>query len=157
MAGLLSSMSCIILLTATGISALMFAAPGAATAAAVVAGVYMLYLAWRIGSAPVGPTRPDGGHVPSFLSGFTINFVNPKAYAAIAALFSGWVLVPGSPLIDALTKAGIALAAMLISDLGWIAAGGLLARVMRNPTAHRGMNLVFALLLLSSVALALLF
>lgn len=157
MGGLLSSMSCIIVLTASGITALLFAVPGVATVAAVLAGAYMVYLAWRIGTAPVGNSSADSKHVPSFMSGFTINFVNPKAYAAIAALFSGWVLVPESPLVDALTKAAIALATMLTSDLAWIAAGGLLARVMRNPTAHRCMNLVFALLLLSSVALALLF
>ena len=41
------------------------------------------------------------GRPPSFLGGFGLSLVNPKGYAAMAALFSGFVLLRERLALDA--------------------------------------------------------
>ncbi len=73
----------------------------------------------------------------------------------MAALSSGFVLA-AAPIADALLKAGILLAVMIVVDLAWLLAGSALARTMRNPAWSRAINIVFAVALLASVAAGLL-
>jgi threonine/homoserine/homoserine lactone efflux protein len=114
----------------------------------------MLWLAWSIATAP--PLSDSGsGVAPSFWGGLFLGVGNPKAYAAMAALSSGFALAAG-PIADALLKAGILLAVMIVVDLAWLLAGSALARTMRNPTWSRAINIVFAAALLASVAVSLL-
>jgi threonine/homoserine/homoserine lactone efflux protein len=76
---------------------------------------------------------------------------NPKAYAAMAALSSGFVLSADGG-TDAAAKAAVLLAVMIAVDVAWLLAGSALARVMRNPGWSRAINILFALALLVSVA-----
>jgi threonine/homoserine/homoserine lactone efflux protein len=145
MAGLLTSMAAIGAITAGGITTLLLSLPGARPIGSVLAGAYLLYLAWRIATAPTLDEKVDLEQAPSFVSGFLLNFVNPKAYAATAALLGGFVLVTGDPMLDA------------IADVAWILAGASLAGAFGDPRANRVVNITFATLLLASVAAALLF
>jgi threonine/homoserine/homoserine lactone efflux protein len=79
---------------------------------------------------------------------------NPKAYAAMAALFSGFMLVQERPRWDGVLKAGILLMIMVVVDLAWLVVGATLTRAFRRPGINRAINLVFAALLVASVALA---
>jgi threonine/homoserine/homoserine lactone efflux protein len=91
------------------------------------------------------------GDAPSFWGGMFLGVGNPKAYAAMAALSSGFVLSTDAN-TDAAAKAAILLAVMMVVDVVWLLAGSALARVMRNPGWSRAINIVFALALLASVA-----
>jgi threonine/homoserine/homoserine lactone efflux protein len=91
---------------------------------------------------------------PSYRHGFLLNFVNPKAYAAAAGLFGGFVLIEYDPLLDALVKGLLMVLMLVLSDVAWIAAGRLLAGAFRDPRANRIINLLFALALLCAVALS---
>jgi threonine/homoserine/homoserine lactone efflux protein len=155
LAGTVVGVVTVMVLVASGLIGLMLTVPSAAQVMTVVAAAYILYLAWRIGSAP-----PLGEHArtrpPSVLMGFALALVNPKAYAAMAALFSGFVLIAGQPELDALVKTLI-LAVMIIPvNLTWLLVGSALTRWFRDPTLNRAINVAFAVLLLASVALALL-
>jgi len=135
---------------AAGLTGLILAQPllGPIVKAASVA--YMVWLAWTITRAP---PLADGksGDAPSFWGGIFLGLGNPKAYAAMAALSSGFVLAADA-LTDAALKAAVLLAVMIVVDLAWLIAGSALARTMRNPTWSRAINIVFALALLASVA-----
>jgi threonine/homoserine/homoserine lactone efflux protein len=157
MAGLLTSMAAIGAITAGGITTLLLSLPGARPIGSVLAGAYLLYLAWRIATAPTLDEKVDLEQAPSFVSGFLLNFVNPKAYAATAALLGGFVLVTGDPMLDAIAKGGLMLAMIAIADVAWILAGASLAGAFGDPRANRVVNITFATLLLASVAAALLF
>jgi threonine/homoserine/homoserine lactone efflux protein len=157
MAGLLTSIVVVGAITAAGFTTLLLSLPGVQPIGSALAGAYLLYLAWRIATAPTLNEKVDLKQAPSFASGFLLNFINPKAYAATAALFSGFVLVAGDPLLDAVTKGGLILAMIAISDVVWIIAGASLASAFRNPRANRAVNITFAALLLASVAAAVLF
>lgn len=151
MAGLISSMMLIAALTAAGITALILSIPGAATVASFAAAAYLLYLAWRIATAPPIGVVAEHHRAPSFIDGFLLNFVNPKAYAAALALFGGFVLVEVDPFVDALLKAALMLLMLTTADLFWIGAGRALARTVNNPRTGRLVNLAFAGALVISV------
>ena len=75
----------------------------------------------------------------------------------MAALFSGFVLVRERLALDAALKAIILLAIMIVVDLAWLSVGAALTRLFREPRTNRAINVTFAVLLVASVAVALLF
>ena len=105
-AGIDAGMVVVMSVTAAGVTGLVLAIPGATPVVAVLAALYFVHLAWRIATAPpLGDTAP--GSEPSFAAGVLLSLVNPKGYAAMAALFSGFVLIRGRPGLDAALKLGV--------------------------------------------------
>lgn len=157
LAGLTAGMVIVMTVTATGAAAVLLALPGAAPAVAVVAGAYFLWLAWRIATAPPLGDGAGEGREPSFPAGVLLSLVNPKAWAAMAALFTGFVLVRHGPVLDAAVKIALLVAVIVAVNIAWLNGGALLTRLFRDPTASRIVNVTFAVLLVVSVAFALLF
>jgi threonine/homoserine/homoserine lactone efflux protein len=150
MAGIIAGVLIVFALAAAGLTGLILAQPVLGPVVKVLAALYMLYLAWSIATAP--PLGQGGGaRAPTFFGGIFLGVGNPKAYAAMAALASGFVLSPDRA-TDTAAKAIILLAVMVVVDLAWLAAGSGLARVMRRPAWSRAINLAFALALIVSVA-----
>ena len=155
MAGIDAGMVVVMSVTAAGVTGLVLAIPGVTPVVAVLAALYFVHLAWRIATAPpLGDTAP--GSEPSFAAGVLLSLVNPKAYAAMAALFSGFVLVPNRFALDATAKAIVLAAIITAVNLAWLIAGAALTRFFRDPRTSRAINVTFAVLLIMSVALALL-
>ena len=96
MAGIDAGMVVVMSVTAAGVTGLVLAIPGATPVVAVLAALYFVHLAWRIATAPPLEDVARGGG-PSFAAGILLSLVNPKGYAAMAALFSGFVLIRGEP------------------------------------------------------------
>jgi len=120
----------------------------------VAAALYFVWLAWRIATAPPLSADGDKRQSPSFLGGFGLSLVNPKGYAAMAALFSGFVLLRGQLALDAGVKIAILTAVIVFVNVLWLLSGALLTRFFRDPRSNRIINIVFAVLLLASVAIA---
>jgi threonine/homoserine/homoserine lactone efflux protein len=154
MAGIVAGVVVVMVVTATGVTGLILALPGAAPIVALVAAVYVVYLAYRIATAPPLTQDADRGRPPSLAGGFFLALANPKAYAAMAALFSGFVLVRDRPEWDAVLKALVLIVIMLVVDLAWLLVGAALTRAFRRPGVNRAINLAFAALLVASVAFA---
>jgi len=96
MAGIVCGMIVVMAIIASGLAGLLLALPGASPAVTAAAAAYIAYLAWRIATAP--PLHGQGrAHPPSIAGGLALALLNPKAYAAMAALFSGFVLIQGCP------------------------------------------------------------
>jgi len=121
----------------------------------VLAALYFVYLAWRIATAP--PLSDDAARLqePSFLAGVLLSLVNPKGYAAMAAMFSGFVLLRERAALDAVLKIAVLLAIIVAVNAAWLFAGAALTRFFRDPRTNRIVNVTFAVLLLASVALVL--
>ena len=98
-----------------------------------------------------GAKGPDTA--PRWYAGLFLSLANPKAYAAMAALYSGYTLLPDSPVADAFWKGGLAILTVCAVNFTWLSIGAGLARTLQNPRASRAVNITFALLLLISVAL----
>jgi threonine/homoserine/homoserine lactone efflux protein len=74
----------------------------------------------------------------------------------MAALFSGFPLLHDRPALDALLKIGVLTVVIVAVNVAWLTLGSLLTRWFRAPRANRIINIVFAVLLLASLAAALL-
>lgn len=135
---------------AAGLTSLILAQPLLGPLVKAASALYMLWLAWSIATAPP-LAEGASGNAPSFWGGMFLGVGNPKAYAAMAALSSGFLLA-AEPIADAFLKATILLVVMIAVDLAWLLAGSALARTMRNPGWSRAINIVFAVALLASVA-----
>ena len=155
-AGAIFGMLVIMAVTASGLAALVLAVPGLRHAVVAAALAYMLWLAWKIAAAPPRLSAAPPARPPSFAGGCLLQLSNPKAYAAMAALFSGFVLQANSPILDAAWKILLLLTIIAAVTTAWLHLGALLARIATRPSIQRAINVTFAILLLASVLVALL-
>lgn len=149
--GLVAGIVLVMLITATGVTGVVLAVPGATPVVIALAGIYFAYLAFRIATAPPLTDDTARRRRPTFAAGVFLSLVNPKGYAAMAALFSGFVLLPGRVGIDAALKVLVITVIVVIVNFAWLLAGAALTRAFREPRANRVINVVFALLLVVSV------
>ena len=157
MAGIVIGMVVVMGIAATGVMGVLLAIPDATPVVIAAAAGYFAYLAFRIATAPPLAEGAGSGRRPSFAGGLFLSLVNPKGYAAMAALFSGFVLVREWLELDAALKAIVLLAIMLAVNMAWLLLGAALTRLFREPRTNRAINVAFAILLVASVAGALLF
>lgn len=153
-AGITLGMLAVMALTAAGVVAFILALPGLAPVVTVLVALYFLHLAYRIATAPPLAAANSDAAAPSFAAGVALSLVNPKGYAAMAALFSGFALLPHQPAADAGLKIGLLLLVIAAVNIVWLLAGSALTGLFRDPRSNRIVNLVFAALLLLSLALA---
>jgi threonine/homoserine/homoserine lactone efflux protein len=145
----------VVVLIATGVTGLLLAVPALGTVIVFAAAAYILYLAWRIATAP--PLAADAGatRAPSLAGGFALAIANPKAYAAIGAVYTGSSVVPGDLAADTAIKIAALALVVVIVNSAWLVFGSLISGLLRDPAASRVANVIFAVLLVASVALAL--
>lgn len=154
LAGIVVGMVLVMAAVAAGLVGLLVAVPGATPVVAVLAAGYFLYLAWRIAMAPPLTEDSGGRRAPTFIAGLALSLVNPKGYAAMAALYSGFVLVPDRLGADIAAKMVLLTLIIVAVNVGWLLAGAGLTRFFRDPRSNRLINVAFAVLLVASVALA---
>jgi threonine/homoserine/homoserine lactone efflux protein len=156
LAGIVAGMVLVIGIVASGVTGLLLAVPGATPLLAGLGAAYIGYLALRIATAPPLAAPGAGGRRPSFGGGVLLSLVNPKGYAALASLFSGFALARDRIALDITLKLALLVAIMVIVNVAWLALGAALTGAFRDPVLSRRINVAFALLLVASVALALL-
>jgi threonine/homoserine/homoserine lactone efflux protein len=149
MTGIIVGVLVVFAVAAAGLTGLILAQPVLGPVVKALSVLYMLWLAWSIATAPPAGEGASAA-APTFWGGIFLGVGNPKAYAAMAALSSGFALFPDNA-TDAAIKALILLAVMIAVDLAWLLAGAALARAMRKPAWSRAINVTFALALLASV------
>lgn len=152
--GIVIGMVCVMAITASGLVGVLLAVPGVTPVVTVIAVAYFAWLAFRIATAPPLTETAGQGKPPSFMGGLGLSLINPKGYAAMAALFSSFVLLRDRLALDVGLK--IALLTVLIAavNIAWLLSGALLTRLFRDPRTNRIVNVLFAVLLIASVALA---
>jgi threonine/homoserine/homoserine lactone efflux protein len=141
----------VMVLVAAGITGLVASIPGAQPVLTALAGAYFLYLAWRIATAPPLASLHAADARPPLLAVYAMAVANPKAFGAMAALFSGFPLL-ADPVAGAVLKTALLASFALTINTVWMLGGTALAGVMRDPVRSRALNLGFAALLVASVA-----
>jgi threonine/homoserine/homoserine lactone efflux protein len=157
LAGIVVGMVAVMAVVASGLVSLLLAVPGATPMVTVLAAAYFLYLAWRIARAPPLAVDTAQRRTPTFAGGLMLSLINPKGYAAMAALFSGFVLVQERLALDVAIKMAVLVLIITAVNVAWLLAGAGLTRFFREPRTNRAINVAFAVLLVASVALALAF
>lgn len=154
LAGILLGLGVAVIIGAAGMGALFEAFPATRFGFQVIGGAYIVYIAWKIGSAPVDDETNGGVRIPSFRDGFILNLFNAKAYAAFLALFSGFLLPGDSWLLAYAITAGTIFVVAIVVDTIWLAFGGLLRPVFRRPREARALRILFAILIVLSLVYA---
>jgi threonine/homoserine/homoserine lactone efflux protein len=157
MTGINLGMLGVMAITASGIVGLLLALPGATPVVIGLSSAYFLYLAWRIATAPPLAEAAAERRQPTFLAGIALSLVNPKGYAAMAALFSGFVLIERRLELDVAAKIAVLAVIIAAVNIAWLLMGAALTRHFKEPRSNRIINVTFAVLLIASVAVALLF
>jgi len=155
MAGIDLGMLGVLAITASGVVSLVLALPGATPVVTALAAGYFLYLAYRIATAPPLGEANEQHRPPWFVAGVLLSLVNPKGYAAMAAMFSGFMLAREHLALDIVLKIAVLTAIIVSVNLAWLAAGAALTRFFHDPKTSRVINVTFAVLLIASVAFAL--
>jgi len=149
--GIIAGTLGVLLLVATGVTGAVLAIPDLRSVVTVAATLYILYLAYRIAMAPTLSKTAAKRPPPSFAGGFYLAIANPKAFAAIGAVYSGTTLVEADVLTDSAVKILALALVILVVNPGWLFFGHLVSSVLRHPRAGRIANWIFALLLVASV------
>jgi threonine/homoserine/homoserine lactone efflux protein len=149
--GLIMGTATVLLIVAGGLIGLLNSVPSMAPVLIGASTIYIIWLAWRIGTAAPLAEKAVAGRPPTGGGGFLFAVANPKAYLAIGAVFNGITIVPENAATDAALKI-IVLAVMIVFiHLAWLLAGTSFAPILRDPVRSRVTNIVFALALVASV------
>ncbi|APF37258.1 MULTISPECIES: LysE family transporter [Chelatococcus] len=153
-AGLVAGTTTVLFAIALGMATLLGALPGVVPVLAAAAGLYILYLAFDIATAPPldrgGRGRGEAA-APSFIGGFLLALANPKAWLAITAVFTSTSVVSSADWKDAAIKTAVLAAMIVIIHLAWLLAGTGLSRLLHDPLGARLTNVTLALLLVASL------
>jgi threonine/homoserine/homoserine lactone efflux protein len=150
MLGVTFGFTAMLLIVGLGLAGPLMASPTVHGALKLVAAAWLLWLAWKIATAPPpgeGPTRPPMGFVQAAL----FQWVNPKAWMVSGAAMAGYT-VAGSPLLPQVV--GIALVFGAVSMpclLVWAGLGAGARHVLREARAIRRFNMVMGVVLALSV------
>ena len=114
-------------------------------------------LCWALSAA----AREAGARAPSFPSAYFLAIANPKAYAALGAVYSGNTLITEgfgeqTLLMDSGAKLLVMVCVMITVNGSWLIFGSAFAAVLTDPRKSRIANICFAILLVGSVVLAVL-
>lgn len=140
----------------TGLAAFLFSYPPLRTVLLVASAAYLLYLAYRIATSQTGIAINEATRPLGFWNGAALQVINPKAYAVMTTLFSGFAFYPDNTLIESGIKTAIFMSMSLPVHLLWLWAGATVKRLALSDAAARAINIVMALSMLAVVALALL-
>lgn len=118
----------------------------------VVAVVLLLWLAYKVATAPVDSlgTVSESYKPWTFWQAFLFQWINPKAWL-IAIGISGQYAGGPQPLMTAIYIAIATVLAGVVSANVWAGFGVAMARILNTPTKRRIFNVILALLIVASV------
>jgi len=135
-----------------GLATALASHPNAKVVLQVLGGLYIFYVAVKIASAPVLSSQQEEQiNAPTFLDGFILNILNPKAYAAFFAIFSQFLLPFESATTAYVLTAGICLLVAIFVDTLWLFLGGLVGPLFQEPRKARLLRISFAMLMVVAV------
>lgn len=154
LAGILLGILSAIVVVASGLSVMPETNETLRLTMQIVCSLYFLFIAYKIASAPFNDMGMKSHHVPSFTSGFLLNLLNPKAYAAFVALFSQLLIPAANEWWSLFLTGAVCFVVAVFVDVVWLAMGGVMQPLFNTPRKARVFRVVLATLLLASVVWA---
>ena len=150
LAGVAVGFFVLVLAVGLGLGGLFAAYPRLHDVLSVVGGAYLLWLAWKIGTAKGISGGKAGGRPQTFLQAAAFQWVNPKAWAM--ALGAVTAYAPREDyVVNVLAVSGVFAAVNLPCIVAWTSGGVGLRRFLDKPAVLRAFNLAMALLLVVSL------
>jgi threonine/homoserine/homoserine lactone efflux protein len=153
--GLVIGTMAVLLAVAVGLTAARLSIPNVAVVLTTASIAYIVYLAYRIATAPPLAEIDSAVAAPSLWGGVALGVANPKAYVAIAAVFAANRLSDDATL-DAIEKTIALTALIVLIHVVWLLAGAVFAALLRDPVRSRIVNIVLAIAVVVFSLLALL-
>jgi threonine/homoserine/homoserine lactone efflux protein len=151
MVGIAAGLASMAAAAAAGLAGVLAAMPSLQLALKAVGSAYLLWLAWKVGSAGAPRLDADLARPTSFVGGVWLLWFNPKAWAmTLGAAASFATLASGPAQLSILLALAFGFAASVSVSL-WCTAGTLMARLIRTEAQWRGLNMVLGVLLALSI------
>lgn len=154
--GLILGTIAVLLAVGGGIVTILLSIPHGRPVLFTTSAVYIGYLAVKIATAPPLVSQPGDVTTPILAGGFLLAVANPKAYLAIAAVFAGTRIYADDHEVDAVVKAALLGLMIVVIHIGWLLAGAVLSRALRDPIISRVVNVLLAMTLVITTVTALL-
>jgi threonine/homoserine/homoserine lactone efflux protein len=151
--GVIAGTTVVLLGVATGVTAAVLALPALKAVLIAIAAAYILWLAYRIATAPPLADRNPAAGVPSLAGAMLLAIANPKAWVAIAAVFTTARLAD-SATADAVAKTAVLSLMIVVIMVGWLLTGASLASLLRDAKRARVVNVTLAAALVATTLLA---
>ena len=152
--GVILGTTTVLVAVATGITAALQAVPAIGSALLGISTAYVLWLAYRIATAPPLARHTAAMEAPSLAGGALLGVANPKAWVGIAAVFASAHLADDAA-TDAAAKIAVLTAMIVMIMSTWLVAGTSLAPMLREPRRARVVNAALAMILVGATVLAL--
>ena len=149
--GTITSAAFVSIIVGAGLLSLLLSSQYGATILLIISSVVMLYVAYKIGTAPPPKIGLANKSPPGFITGLLINLANPKAYASFAAPLAAYELLSDAPILSTAVELIIALSLLAVTNTLWLVLGNQLTNVFQKPMVGRCINIVFAVLMLTAL------
>lgn len=126
-----------------GIFSLVRATPAAMASLSAIGTAYLIWLAYRIGTAPVGSPsscRP-AGFSSTASGGYLLGVTNPKAYIAFVSLMAAYVIVRSNVFADVTLKWLSCVVIVFLVDVVWLWIGAIVGKSELSPRGERVLNI----------------
>ena len=156
MAGVTIGFAAMTVLVAVGLGSVFRAAPRIHDVVEVIGVLYLLWLSWKIATAPTDRGIETDGVATAakpftFLQAAAFQWVNAKGWVMVVSVVSIWVPEGG----EAVTWIALIFVIFIVVGVGstvaWAALGSLIARWFDDPGRLRLFNVAMAVLLVASL------
>jgi len=148
--GLNAGFMLLLLAVGAGLGGLFAAFPWMHGLLKVGGAAYLLWIAWKIATVPVGGTAEAAGPPIGFLGAAAFQWVNPKAWIMCIGAVAAYA-PPEGYVANLAIVAGTYLLVGLPSNLVWALGGGALRGLVGRPARMRAFNVAMGALLAASV------
>lgn len=153
MAGLFAGHFLVSIAVITGLAAIILAEPFIRRLLLLASAGYLGYLALRIALAGSKISFIQI-NAPGFMTGMTLQFINPKAYAVHTTFFTGFAFYPDSFVVETGLKLIIMNAIWISLHLCWLYAGCKLNELNLPDKTQKLINLFMAICLVAVVGMS---
>jgi len=154
--GLQVGLACAAAISAAGLFSVLQALPGVTAIMVIIATSYLVFLAYKIATSPVGQeiSASSSGIEGTPISGFLLGITNPKAYVAFVSMMASYLIIPSNSTADAGLKWVICVVVMIIVDAIWLWLGDIIRRANMSAKAEKTMNIAMGATILVTAFLA---
>ena len=153
MAGLFAGHFLVSIAVITGLAAIILAEPFIRRLLLLASAGYLGYLALRIALAGSKISFIQI-NAPGFMTGMTLQFINPKAYAVHTTFFTGFAFYPDSFVVETGLKLIIMNAIWISLHLCWLYAGCKLNELNLSDKTQKLINISMAICLVAVVGMS---
>lgn len=139
-----------VLAVGLGLAGAFHAEPRLHTLLKYAGAAYLLYLAWRVGTAAAGEDTGRARPI-SFIEAVLFQWVNPKGWMTAIGALAAYTTVGGNVVLETAVIAGVLTVACCASVVVWAGFGSGIAGLLGAPGARRAFNWSMAGLLVLSL------